>query len=250
MTSPFYGARLKVERAEHHINNLYLEAFRFMEKNPYIVYAHPDLEGRGDVIKLEGVDALPDPLVLVLGDALHNLRSALDHALIATAINPTPRTMFPVRNTVQELKAAISGGLKEHAPAEIIDFIVNVIQPYKGGNGEAIWGLHGLDIDDKHKLLIAHLEYTHITGLRAIDDKGENFAIPDWLIVHPHIAPYLCDGHHNIQITDHGKVMRHVKFGDGMALEGELILPTLRNMSKIVSGAIDGLETVFLALAK
>src|SRR5450756_29474 len=130
MKQQFYGARLKVDRARYHTSDLYRKAATFMAANPYVVHIDRESDARGDVLKLEGVAAFPDPLLLVLGDALHNLRSALDHALIATAVNSTEHTKFPIRNTAEELRSAVKGGLKDCVPGKVVKYIVDVVQPY------------------------------------------------------------------------------------------------------------------------
>jgi hypothetical protein len=37
MSKPFYGARLKIERAKHHIHDLYLRVEEFVAEHPYII---------------------------------------------------------------------------------------------------------------------------------------------------------------------------------------------------------------------
>ena len=249
MKEPFYGSRLKIERAVHHINNLLVEAGKIVDQNPYMIHIGKDVNGKGDLLKLDTSRTLPDYLLCILGDAFHNLRTSLDFAMTDIVFKPAKYTKFPVFDTVDALKAAVCGGLKENASREIIDFIVDVVQPYKEGHGHVIWALHALDIQDKHRLLITHLDYTNIRGICAVDERGEKFTIPEWSISHPQVSTYLCEGHHNIKILDHGKAEVRTMFGEG-PMHGKFIRPVLDEMTEIVTDTIDRLRSVYLASVK
>jgi hypothetical protein len=81
---------------------------------------------------------------LIIGDALHNLRSALDilyfQAMRETTGITDHRTRFPIRKDRQKLVVAINGGLKEKGLADnpsaitIRDVIVDVVKAYQAGN--------------------------------------------------------------------------------------------------------------------
>jgi hypothetical protein len=245
MASPFYGARLKIERAKHHISELYHAAQLFGDTHAHTITVETDPDTGNDVLRIAPAEPLPDKLLLVLGDALHNLRSTLDHAWCEMCVVVTPYTKFPVRETRDGVEAAING-LKENACEEVKRFIVDAVQPYKGGKGEMILNLHDLDIEDKHRLLIAHSEYTLITGMTAIDDRGEEFVIDDWLIVPPHIASLPIVGHRHFKITKYGTARIHVTFGEGMPLQGKFILPTLLKLTELVSRTVDCFEVIYL----
>ena len=251
LPTPFHGARLKVKRAKEHIDDLYGRLRAFNAAGSYVVHIEHDTHTGDDFLKLETGQPVPEDFLLITGDAIHNLRTALDFVLneieFATTGTMTKYTKFPVFDTRDELEAAINGGLKVKAPKAILDFIMDVVQPYKGGNGDFIWALHALDIEDKHRLLIAKTQLTHIMGICAQDDRGEEFQIPSWLIVEPHIAPYRCVGHRNIKITNKGMAAYLVAFGQGMPMQGKLIPQVLNQFEEIVSGTLDGIERMLLA---
>jgi hypothetical protein len=122
---------------------------------------------------------------LIIGDALHNLKSALDmlyyQAMHDTTGVTDPRTRFPVRDEREELIAAIKGGLKKKALTDdpnalkIRDLIVDVVKPYKAGN-YPLWALHDLNIRDKHQLLVPIFDLMRFTNICLEDDEGEFFA--------------------------------------------------------------------------
>jgi hypothetical protein len=155
-------------------------------------------------------------------------------------------TSFPMRPTRNELVAAVNGGLKKKVPKPIIDHIVSTVQPYKGGIGDPLWSLHLLDIEDKHRLLIAKKDITYIRTIHCKDGKGRYFIVSEWAVIHPRASAYPCIGRNNVQIADKGKASFGIVFGDGMPFYGEPILPTLRKLAHFVSGTLDSVERVYM----
>jgi hypothetical protein len=246
MKNSFREAYLKTERANKHIHDLdgYVREFAATDRCTFLIKHDPN--GGCDTLQLESTQTIPDDFLLVLGDAIHNLRSALDYAMHGASNIRDERTKFPFRDTRDELIAAINGGLKQKAPKEVIDIIVDVIQPYERGNGHALWCLHELDIEDKHRLLIANTKLMLIRGISCEDERGEKFCIPDWLIV-PNATPIRrLEGHRNVKITDKGKSSLNIVFGDGMPLQGAAILPMLREMMIRVNHTVELLEASFM----
>jgi hypothetical protein len=251
MTKPFHGARLKIERANEHINDLYLQSREFSNTDPYSILVENNPETGDSFLKISMDQVAPDRMLLTVGDAIHNLRSALHFVMsdieFETTRDRDPYTSFPIRDTKDHLVAACNGGLKEKAPETVLNFIVDTVQPYKGGNGDPLWSLHALDIEDKHRLLIAKKDITHIRTIYCKDGSGEHFTVTEWATIHPMVSVYPCYGHRNVQVTDKGKASFGIVFGDGMPFYGKAILPTLRNLSHFVSGTINSIERVFLA---
>jgi hypothetical protein len=253
MAEMFHGARLKIERAKEHINDLYLQSREFSNTDPYSILVEENAEAGYSVLKISMDNVAPDRMLLTVGDAIHNLRSALDFVMSDIEFDTTaardPHTSFPIRDTWQGMVAACNGGLKQKAPKAVLNFIVNSVQPYKGGIGEPLWALHALDIEDKHRLLIAKKDITHVRTVYCKDGRGEHFTVTEWAMIHPHVSFYPCIGHQNVQVTDKGKASFGIVFGDGMPFYGKAILPTLGNLSHFVSRTIDSIERVFSAVA-
>ena len=97
-------------------------------------------------------------LALVIGDAVHNLRSALD--LLAFALVgdkcPTPgqrrQVQFPFSASANGLEATIKSRQISRAGEKVVREIKK-LKPYPGGN-ETLQAIHDLDLADKHKLII------------------------------------------------------------------------------------------------
>lgn len=103
---------------------------------------------------------VPDELALVIGDAAHNARSALDHLayglVLANGAKPGRHTQFPIADKEvgygDRLRKDLSGASKEHREQ------VRAICPWASGDHD-LWLLHKLDVTDKHRLLVPTSPY-------------------------------------------------------------------------------------------
>jgi hypothetical protein len=155
-TSP----RLKLEWAQKHILELERTLSEFWKSYPYrvLVKDHTD---EGEQLRswfLYDLSPVPITIPLLAGDALQNMRSALDH-LIHQAIFkssgswPTKRIIgFPIGKNAAEYPPPNFGGKVEGLRQEGKD-ILERMKPYHGRN-EALWRLHSLNNIDKHRVLI------------------------------------------------------------------------------------------------
>lgn len=151
----FTGAIAKVEHANRHIAALAEEVGRYFAKRPYQVVQTPHVDTAEPGYYLFERVGFPDRrLALFVGDALHNLRSALDHLVCACAIargeNPE-RTQFPILLKETGLEQKLTGDLAKAGPSAIA--IVRALAPTPAGN-PMLAALHQLDIADKHRLIL------------------------------------------------------------------------------------------------
>ncbi|MGA3317826.1 MAG: hypothetical protein ABSC64_15465 [Candidatus Korobacteraceae bacterium] len=145
----------KYERANEHIKELDSRLTEFGNFDPHKIRREVDPK-TGDVsfYAIE-VPRIPFDFSTIAGDAIHNLRTTLDHIacrMIEAAGNePTSISCFPICDTANKYRT--------EAPAKVKGMRKLAIQrldrlhPYKGGNN-LLWQLHRLDIIDKHKLLL------------------------------------------------------------------------------------------------
>jgi hypothetical protein len=243
MKSPFDSAYLKIERAKEHINDLSAKGQIFADTHPHHLRVKTHLKSGDDALYISPAEQFPDSFLLILGDAIHNLRSALDHAWLKSVITPHKDTKFPVRKTRDDFEAAING-LKDNAREEVKKFLVDTVQAYQGGMGEIILGLHDLDIEDKHKLLIAYRQFHLIRGISAIDERDVEFYIGDWLVVNPYMACQRFEGHPHFKIAKMGQAVTRITFGEGSVLQGRYLMPTLQALTNIVERVVRGLESI------
>lgn len=146
----------KLQWAEEHIKKLNAATHSFRQKHADVIIAEPH-EDVGEVwYKVAYVPEIPAPIALMLGDALYNLRAALDylaHELVVIAGNePNSQTAFPIFNTSKDFSDGVDKKVKGMRQTAIEAF--RSIQPYQGGFGHTLWQLHRLNNIDKHRVLL------------------------------------------------------------------------------------------------
>jgi hypothetical protein len=174
----------KLDRAETHVDALEDSIKRWLESGAYTLVKKFDAETGDQVVRAKITEPLDEDWPLLIGDAVHNLRSALDHIAYRLAYdgyqaqNPggtlppghQRRIMFPIvavsndaQLSVGDFYAqAIRGQLRyvTSAPAARIA----ALQPYKRSpadpTADPLWIVNDLDVIDKHRKLhtaaIAH----------------------------------------------------------------------------------------------
>jgi hypothetical protein len=127
----------------------------FLETHPYQSVGEDDPQSGDRIVKFRLISESPPELAIVLGDAIHNLRSALDHLacqiVLAGGGKPNTHTAFPIFYAQKTFEAKFNG--KIHGASQKMLDLVRGLNPYRRGN-ELLWALHKLDIIDKHRLLI------------------------------------------------------------------------------------------------
>ena len=108
----FHASRLKIERAYKHVRELeeWIDSFAHSEFYAVSVKKDPKC-GRNSLVFTIKHSPSADAAI-ILGDALHNLKSALDILwnevfTLITNRQPDDYTRFPFRKTAKELESAI-----------------------------------------------------------------------------------------------------------------------------------------------
>lgn len=142
--NPLYSAKLKVQRAEHYISNLKRTISRFIEQHAHATYASARTEaGEGMLTVTLGKELPPRTIPLVVADAIHNLRTALDHAnwelrgLDGGAQNRY--TSLPIRDTRADYES-LCDTIK--TPTGDLPNFFKSLEFFKDGAGHLIWALH------------------------------------------------------------------------------------------------------------
>jgi hypothetical protein len=149
---PFIGPRLKLERAWNHIESLATRVYEYgieakVEFGPY--------DASNGCRRVFFTPPPPSDLACVVGDAAHNLRSALDILVCDVARmrgKSTKSVRFPFGTDPIHFEARMKdAGLAKVDP--MMADLVRSLQPFPTGN-KALRDLHDLDIQDKHELLL------------------------------------------------------------------------------------------------
>lgn len=159
---PMYGQILaKLEWANSQIRKLDDAFCAFRRSHPVEIGRSYNSNVGMVTYYAKSVPVMADELTLMLGDTIHNLRSALDHLAFAlvTATGQTlddkarRRVCFPIFDTAE----AYEQKSRECVPGvkDCCLSMLDRVEPYGDGSGRVFWQLHGLDIVDKHRLLLA-----------------------------------------------------------------------------------------------
>ena len=92
---PLRSCRLKINRAITHFNQLNAEVETFLSRQPYKIVKKLDPVSGESEFKLHMAEKIPAEWSSLLGDCIHNLRSALDalaYVLVDRGVEP-PRAI-------------------------------------------------------------------------------------------------------------------------------------------------------------
>ncbi|HXG23244.1 MAG TPA: hypothetical protein VNJ09_01720 [Chthonomonadales bacterium] len=158
---------MKLIRADEHLQVLNGEIANFLRTHPYEVVRQQNVPRGYLSAKVAYRHAPPDRLLMLIGDVLYNLRSALDHLAWSLAgTHADIHTEFPIFMDSSKFSAIEKNGIPKHgsglkkmhdmpAPAQTI---IESLQPYNRPHRlpqeiEPLWLLHKLGIEDKHHTL-------------------------------------------------------------------------------------------------
>jgi hypothetical protein len=255
----------KVKRAEDHIQNLH----RFW--NSFAVAAYPwtaqdDSQSGYRIYRLTYAKPIPVDVPWMVGDAVHNLRSALDHLafhLVSTFTNgngPFKELYFPIAETFDKFNKSLiraskckssSGAVVQRLRQEAIEAIKR-IEPYETGKGRILYHIHKLDIIDKHHMLVVvgAMNPTHTMSPSAIARYRKSLGISaDEIGPQAEAAAFMTDSIrvkfplkagdelHRVLLTEVNENMYftfEVAFGEPKIVEGKPVVVTLYQAAKSI----------------
>jgi hypothetical protein len=167
LVATFSGVNAKLRRADTHFKAIEHEVTQFLSSNPYRFIGEYD-SSKGQLVAKARQVVHPDTdfWATLIGDCVHNLRSALDHLAhqLLAIQGGTPKigrggTAFPIYDTSVGPKGGprtvhITGD-PGSVSGPILTFVEGV-QPYNrvnDPNGHPLWILSELDNMDKHRSL-------------------------------------------------------------------------------------------------
>jgi hypothetical protein len=169
----FSSAYLKLYRAKAHIEEFKTAASEFFAENPYVIFPEIDPVSKDHGFVIGNKRAFPIGLGLMVGDAIHNLRAALDHLIAACARangGDEKNTHFPIRKTKIDFEDGLKRDVLKPGAGRLAADLVRKVKPYRRGNG-ALFAIHHLDLADKHRLLVP-IKYTLHASITLEDADG------------------------------------------------------------------------------
>lgn len=150
-----YSAALaKLHRAQTHIRDADFEIFRWLRRHPYQIRKELNFNTGKHGFYISLTEPIPRKTSLIVGDAVHCLRSALDHIISACAIaqGRSPNdTAFPIVTDRDQFEKRVKDKARKAGALAVEQ--VRYLKPYPGGDGRLV-GLHQLDMIDKHRTLL------------------------------------------------------------------------------------------------
>jgi hypothetical protein len=125
--------------------------------------------------------------------------------------------------------------------------LIRSFKPYKGGN-EALYGLHDLDLTDKHRALVPILNMVGMPDLAFHSESGDLLGgffncsfgpIEDGKIL------LTCPLPTNLQVGNEIGPAIEVAFDHSGPFRGEPVLKTLQQLIQLVDGIVKTFETHF-----
>lgn len=243
----FESAKLKVERAKHHISNLQTVFDAFIVKNPYTLTISNDTNSGDTTIDVSLNEPLPPVLALIIGDAVHNLRTALDHAtweLIGRDRGTQDRYLkLPTGDNRVNYEACCKGIKTPRADTKAFFIALGI---YEGGPSERLYTLNSLDTVDKHTVLTPIAGITSIPLMRVIRSDGVEVATfedcgfgmtPDGRVTIMRLGIGL-----RPEFNEEAKPTIGIIFGDIDGFKFEPVIPTLVHLADAVMDTIGQFE--------
>jgi len=258
------SARIKIQRAKDHIANLRREKDAWIGRKPYRLTSNVNTKGGKIMLNINVIEPIPDQFSAIMGDAIHNLRSALDHLVwalvIANGETPTEVNQFPINYNLASLEKAIPKCLKGVDPKAIS--AIKKLQPHKGGYGnpgnEILWSLYDLDRIDKHRMILlvgaAHTKTQLRFSIGYPPQKGFRWIGPPIVAANQALAVPVEDGKTVAEIDIiplppevnlYGAITMEILFGDGNAVSGQPLAEVLPILGKHVEGIINAFDAEF-----
>ena len=215
----FQASRIKLQRARKHINELarMQDEWRGRIKSDHTTSVFGNVSA-GPVDEEFGA---------VVGDAIHNLRAALDLMAVelarANGATKTSDVYFPFGMDEASFELAITKKKFNKAGEDAVA-LLRTFQPYKSGN-HALRAIHDLDVEDKHERLLPHSMAIHTATVRVhIDGNGKVELVRE---------------------PDLPGAGGSLAFPEGYPFAGEEIIPTLESLLSLAAGVLEA----FAALA-
>jgi hypothetical protein len=167
MPHPLDGCRAKLARSGNVFEQLTATLGAYLGRRPFAPEGAYEPASHDWVVRFRVREEPPIECAVIIGDVVHNLRSALDHLawqlVLANGAEPTARTQFPIYSTEQSYRAEraqqLLAGMSDEDKTAIESF-----QPFRQEAAEnrphELAVLQELSNVDKHRVVHATLIQT------------------------------------------------------------------------------------------
>ena len=241
---------VKTKRAKKHIIELSQAIDAFMATDPYIVFSKDNPQTSQRTYYVHFSKEIPIEFSAILGDAIQNLRSALDH-LAVHLVNIGPpgprakRVYFPIFETATEYEAGKMGKIQGMGKDAIK--AIDGVQPYTRGDGWPLWNMQTMNNVDKHNLLIpvwgSLVGHSFLKSRRVELESLFKSHWPDGMprgVFSAASGPLLLKNDSELltvpipEVDDHMDFRISVALGEPVDVRGKEVISTIDNMHRIV----------------
>lgn len=257
------GSLLKFRRAEKHLSDAIAAAEQFLRVKPYEIARDEESEPGKLLYWITLFESPPTEIALAAGDAIHNLRSALDHIVyeLSSKRESNPRdTAFPIlakeedwdkRN--QDGALATNSGLNRVRllPAEA-QALVRDLQPWPrpqpfmpdlfGPDRKRLRELHAFDIADKHKNLNLAVLEVDLVAIGTDENSPVRFESVFVGTLQPDTRTLLCRLHYPAKVHVEPLPSLDVVFSEGLT-PNEPVRGKLEVLHRNVGMVLNALST-------
>ena len=244
----FHSTKLKIERANNHILDLETQFIALIETNPHRPCLETDDQSARAHLRILFPEEPSDAWSLIVGDAIHNLRAALDHMvweLVGRDGGKQDRDLkFP---TGGERKAFEAACKRITTPNRRIIDVLMSLEAFPAGKGDPLYRIHQFDIVDKHRVINPVIRATSLSNLRLMHPDG---AVALWIgqITFIGDAPAftsIADGPAGLSLPSDNdtKATHDIFFGDHEIFPNQPIISTLRQLSEFTRDSVLRVET-------
>jgi hypothetical protein len=184
MIDPFFGIDLKIRRAHDQLKALSSEIEAFFQLKPYEI----ETQINPDTLHIFGIlrvrHTAPTIWSVVIGEIVHNLRSALDHLIWQLVIKETGappttnKTQFPIFDTLAGYQSR-GEPVFLHGVGATAKTLIKAAQPFETGEGHnnPLWHLHELSNWDKHRAIAFAATTRRSAEVEAVVDEVERWFV-------------------------------------------------------------------------
>jgi hypothetical protein len=246
--SDLEGAKLKVERANGQIKEIFGLVEAYSRSRPYEAFVNDDAARGLKVYKIRRAKKPPEMISVVVGECLYSLRSALDQICYAVCTRSgfeVAKSGFVIERTEKEFEAEIQRRNIEVRTPEFARTL-RELRPYEGGN-DCLWQLHWLNARDTHRTLLtlATANQPKKYELRFEGKAGQEFGVL--------LRPMSLDEQgcvlleHPLDMKIDGQIAISIDIGlsDIESPKCEPVIPTLRQFSGATASVISIFEERF-----
>ena len=245
----FASAKQKIERADYHIADLERQFAFFVAEKPHRFSIQSDPTSATLSVGIRFLKELPSTFAPIISDAIHNLRTALDHAaweVVGTDHGTQDRYLqFPTGDTRVSFEASCNG---MKTPSQWVKDAFKATEAFIGGKGMDLYQLCQLDNSDKHVEITPVLRTTghpafhivapdgHIT--RTMNSNALTPAATGTTVVTLVSIP----PGHSVELDDDAKCPPSIFFGHPGGFISSPAVTTLRRYSAKVAETICDIE--------